>query len=162
MRHDGHRWLKIYLQDHYAGASAGVSLFGRAATSHRDPAARKEIGELAHEVARDRDALLQIMHRLEIRPNRAKAITGLLAERLGRLKTNGRLLRRSPLSDVIDTEALALGVRGKAHGWKSLLEAVEDDPRLDADELHTLLRRATEQEERLDHLHVASARSVFS
>lgn len=154
-------WLRIYLQDHYAGATAGLSLFARVASSHSDPGVRAEVSELAAQIATDRDALADLMRRLEVRPARTKMVAGWLVEKGGRLKSNGRLLRRSPLSDVIDLEMLLLGVRGKGHGWLCLREAAEHDPRIEPTELEDLIRRAEGQAARLEQMHRASARSTF-
>ena len=42
------------------------------------------------------------------------------AEKAARLKLNGRLLSRSPLSSLEELEMLRLGVEGKAAGWRTL------------------------------------------
>ena len=47
-----------------------------------------------------------------------------LAERFGRLKLNGHLLTRSPLSEVTELEALSLCAEARRLFWKSL----EDTP----------------------------------
>ena len=46
-----------------------------------------------------------------------------VAERVGRLKLNGRLFERSPLSSVIELETLVVGVRGKEALWMALQRA---------------------------------------
>jgi hypothetical protein len=155
------RLLKIYLQDHYAGAAGGVALFRRTASSHSDATIRTELGELAQEIAEDRDALRAVMRNLHARPARTKMLLAWIGEKTGRLKGNGRLLKRSPLSDVIDLESLIVAVRGKASGWESLLQAAERDHRLERSALQTLANRAEDQLARLQQIHRASARSTF-
>ncbi|MDP9435302.1 MAG: hypothetical protein M3P93_08975, partial [Actinomycetota bacterium] len=49
--------------------------------------------------------------------------------RSARLKANGHLLRRSPLSDLVEMEALVLGVQGKAAGFRALRSIAAGDPR---------------------------------
>jgi|SRR5262245_31203383 len=83
------------------------------------------------------------------------------AERLGRLKLNGRLLRRSPLSRVLDLEAMLLGVEGKAAGWRTLRARAESDTRLDAGRLDALIDRAYLQIDELERLRVKAAAEVF-
>jgi hypothetical protein len=60
----------------------------------------------------------------------------------GRLKFNGRLLARSPLSDLEELELLLLGVEGKAAGWRTLRTLADTDTRLDAGRLDELISRA--------------------
>ena len=79
-----------------------------------------------------------------------------MAERVGRLKLNGKLVSRSPLSSVIELETLVVGVRGKEALWTALqragvsledidLEALADSARAQGVELETLrLDAATE------------------
>src|SRR6476646_9661868 len=102
--------LDVYLNDHLAGASGGADLFRRVARTHADPDVRAAVGRRAEEVAEDRLALLDIMRRLGVEPSRSKVLMGRTAERLGRLKPNGSLVRRSNLTDLIELEALMLGV----------------------------------------------------
>ncbi len=80
------------------------------------------------------------------------------AERLGRLKLNGRLVGYSPLSRLTEVEALSAGVTGKRSLWRSLHELAAAEPRLDAGRLLTLNARAEQQLSTLDRVrrHVAS------
>ena len=71
---------------------------------------------------------------------------------MGRLKPNGRLVRRSGLSVLIELEALRIGVTGKALLWRSLLVAAAGVPHADPARLEELLRRAERQIETLDSL----------
>lgn len=155
------KWLTIYLQDHYAGATAGSRLFRRVAGSHSDPEARRLAGALAAQVDLDRRELGKIMRRLGIRHSRPKEGLAWGAERLGRLKPNGTLLRRSPLTDVVELEALCLAVEGKALGMKTLLALAETEPNLDAKRVRLLLDRAVAQQARLEELRLARANEVF-
>jgi hypothetical protein len=103
-----HKWLTIYLQDHYAGATAGSRLFRRVAGSHSDPRVRQVVGALAAQVEKDQRSLAKIMRSLKIRHSRPKEGLAWGAEKLGRLKPNGTVLRRSPLTDVVELEGLSL------------------------------------------------------
>jgi hypothetical protein len=158
---DRHRWLTVYLQDHHAAALAGLALFHRVAGSHGDPQVRRVVAELAAQVEEDRRDLERIMNALMIRQSRPKESVAWAGEKLGRLKTNGAVFRRSPLTDVIELEALSLAVEGKALGWKLFLTLTDTEPRLDADRLRFLLDRANTQHARLEELRLASASEVF-
>ncbi len=62
------------------------------------------------------------MRALRVRIDPIKVIVGWSAEKLGRLKFNGRLLGYSPLSKIVELEALSLGVHGKLALWRTLEE----------------------------------------
>jgi hypothetical protein len=48
-----------------------------------------------------------------VRRNPVKVALAVGAERLGRLKPNGRLVRYSPLSRFVELDILAMGIEGK-------------------------------------------------
>ena len=56
-----------------------------------------------------------------------KVGAGWIGEKAGRLKLNGRLLTRSPVSDLEELELLRLGVEGKAAGWRTLRTLADTD-----------------------------------
>jgi hypothetical protein len=154
--------LQIYLNDHLAGATGGVELLRRAARNHRGDTMGPRLAELAVEVAEDLATLRQIMEDLQVPIQRYKPALGWLAEKVGRLKPNGRLMSRSPLSDVMELEIMRLGVEGKVSCWRTLRALADSDSRLAADRLDALHRRAEEQAERLEGLRTAAAASTFA
>ncbi|NAZ85656.1 hypothetical protein [Kineococcus indalonis] len=149
---DRQHLLAIYLNDHYAGATAGRARFARAARSHRGSDAGQVLARLAREVAEDKDTLLRTMRALGVEPDRRLQALGRAAEAAGALKTNGRLLRRSPLSSVVELELLHLGVLGKGAVWRALRELALTDERLDAEQLQELVHRADRQAAELEAL----------
>jgi hypothetical protein len=156
--------LDIYLNDHLMGAVAGVGLARRLASSLSTvgPSERAALKTLAQDVAEDRAALLEIMGRLGTSVSRAKAAAGRIGEKAGRAKLNGRMFRRSPLSDVVELEAMYLGVRGKLAGWQVLRTLAENDSRLDPTGLDHLIDRARDQADLLDRLRTRAAVLVFT
>ena len=105
--------LATYLNDHLAGATAGLELARRSAANNRGSALGPYLANLAQEIDEDRDALLTLMSDLDIGTDRIKVFGGRAVEKLARLKPNGRLLSYSPLSRLLELEGLMLGVRGK-------------------------------------------------
>lgn len=114
--------LAIYLNDHLAGATAGRELARRAAGSNRGSSHGSFLADLAEQIDADRGSLLEIMRVLNVRIDRVKVLGGWCAEKLGRLKLNGQLLGYSPLSRIVELEALSLGVHGKLALWRTLRE----------------------------------------
>jgi hypothetical protein len=142
--------LAIYLNDHLAGATAGRELARRAAASNRGSSYAPFLLELADQIEHDRGSLLEIMRALEVKTDPLKLLGGWTAEKFGRLKLNGRLLGYSPLSRVIELEALALGVAGKLALWRALQRLQPDHPALVAHGLPDLIARAARQLEELE------------
>ncbi|MEU0788161.1 transaldolase [Streptomyces sp. NPDC006173] len=152
--------LAIYLNDHFAGATGGVELFRRAAGAQKS-ADNTVLADLVEQVEEDREVLCQIMSDLGVSIAHSKGALGWLAEKAGRLKPNGHLLSRSPLSDVLEVESMLLGVRGKAACWRTLRDMCETDERLDADHLDALLGRAARQIAALEQLHGEAVTGAF-
>jgi hypothetical protein len=94
-------------------------------------------------------------------PIQAKNAAGWLAEKVGRLKFNGRLLGYSPLSRLEELEALCIGVEGKLSLWRTLKIAAEADERLLGVDLDGLVRRAEQQRADLERFRVAAATEAF-
>jgi hypothetical protein len=153
--------LGIYLNDHLAGATVGVGRSRFAARSHRDQPFAEPLRRLAGEIGEDRASLLPIMRSLGVPKRRYKVAASGAAERLGRLKSNGRLYRRSPLTLVIELEFLRLGVKGKELGWRTLRTLAEADGRLSEQELDGLIARAKRQMSTLEELRVRAVRDVL-
>ncbi|MGZ4633244.1 MAG: hypothetical protein ACXV2G_11335, partial [Actinomycetes bacterium] len=76
-------------------------------------------------------------------------------------KLNGRIVGRSPLSSLIELEALVLGVHGKAACWRTLRVVAEHDDRLSPSQLDELTARAARQSAELEDLRRAVAAEVF-
>ncbi|TWF95424.1 hypothetical protein FHU35_12419 [Saccharopolyspora dendranthemae] len=157
------RLLSIYLNDHLAGATGGVELAARAARANqgRTPDISARVRALTEEVRADRRSLQEIMATLGAKPAHYKVFAAWLGEKAGRFKPNAGVFRRSPLSALIEIEALYLGVQGKASAWRTLLAAAERETDLDAQHLRTLLDRAQQQLTELEDLHHEVATQVY-
>jgi hypothetical protein len=154
--------LGIYLNDHLAGATAGVELARRMARSHTGPGAGSTMQRLAAEIARDRSELRDIMAVLGVPTRAYKVCAAWIGEKAGRLKPNGRLRSRSPLSNLEELEMLRLGVEGKAAGWRTLRVLADSDSRLGAARLDGLMSRARSQADLLEELRVRAADEVIA
>lgn len=99
------------------------------------------------------------MDQLGITPNPLKVGLVRLAERASRLKLNGRLVRRSPLSHVVELETLVVGVRGKEALWTALRTA---GVRLEGIDLDALVDSARAQGSELEARRVSAVSKVFA
>jgi hypothetical protein len=105
--------LAIYLNDHLAGATSGVELARRLRGSNQgDPEFEPVLAEVCSAIEADRETLEAVMDQLGVGQDKLKPLAATLAERLGRLKLNGRLWGYSPLSRLEELELLQIGVVG--------------------------------------------------
>ncbi len=146
------RYLAIYLNDHLAGATVGVELARRVHASNRgDSAFEQPLGRICREIEEDRAALEQAIERLGLSRSRVKPAGAWVAEKLGRLKLNGRLCGYSPLSRLLELEGLMIGITGKMALWKTLA-ALGDAESLGLD-FEQLAARAARQRSAVEDLH---------
>jgi hypothetical protein len=148
--------IATYLNDHLAAATAGVELIRRAAGSH-DGDRGAQLQVLADEIAEDREALRDIMKRLDVAESTVKKAAGWLGEKAGRLKPNDHLVTRSPLSDVLEIEMLRAGTAARICGLQVLRAVAVEDGRLSREELEGLIERADRQAEQLYKIHIQLA-----
>jgi hypothetical protein len=137
--------LHVHLQNHWTAATGGVDFARRVAGSHEGTAVGVALAEVADDVAEDRESLRKIMERLGVRPALLVPLAARVVERLGRLKPNGHLIRRSPVSDVLELEVFRGLVATKEAGWDTLAVLAETDHRLPGEWLSQLAERAREQ-----------------
>jgi hypothetical protein len=154
--------LATYLNDHLAGATAARELVRRAAGANRDNRYGRVLEELAGEIDSDRKQLEAVMRRLGFGADRIKVSGAWLVEKVGRLKLNGRLRSYSPLSRVVELEALSLGVEGKLSLWQSLRAISDHDPALAAVDFDRLIERAQRQLRSLRRQRLRAARDALA
>lgn len=153
--------LAVYLRNHLAAARGGLDLFRRVATSATGTPAGAELAALANDVDDDVQSLLAIADGLGVAENKPLGLAARAGERIGRLKPNGSLIRRSPLTDLMELEGLLDAVAAKLAGWDALRAAT--DSRIDPvrARLKGLRTRAHDQRSRLDKLHSEAAARLF-
>ena len=151
------KYLSIYLNDHLAGAAAGTELAKRAFGNNEDTEFGEPLERIANEVEEDKASLEGIMDALAIKKNPLKEGAGWLAEKAGRFKLNGQILGYSPLSRVVELEALVSGVTAKQAAWEVLRRLAATDRRLDAGIIDNLIERAGSQRDELDQLRLKAA-----
>jgi hypothetical protein len=137
--------LGIYCNDHLASATGGIELVGRMLSRHKGTRFEEPLEQLLTELREEKAAYLRIMAGLDIPVRQYKQLGVWVAEKISRAKLNGRLLSRSPLSDLVEFEFLASGVRAKRSGFETLRIAAEVEPRLPQDELDRLIDQAHQQ-----------------
>lgn len=158
---DQARLLRIYLRDHEAAAAGGLRLVEQSCKANRSTPYGNDLDRLTTAIRADRESLRQICHAFDVsysNAGRAIAVTGAV---LSRLKTNGRAFTYSPLSRVIELEALSSGVMAKLRLWQSLLIVAATEPRLDPAELARHEKEANEQLDLIRRLHDMAVEEAF-
>jgi hypothetical protein len=153
--------LGIYANDHLASATGGIELVGRMLGVHKGSRFEEPLEQLLSELRDEKSSLRAIMAALDIPVRQYKQLGVWVAEKLSRAKLNGRLTSRSPLSDLVEFEFLASGVRAKRSGFETLRIAAEVDPRLPKAELDRLIDQAHRQYQWLTRTRREVAAEVF-
>lgn len=154
--------LGIYLNDHLAGAAAGVEMSERLRENNEGTPFGGVLNEMVLEIKEDRATLENLMDRLGIERSGGKQAGGRGLERLAKLRTNRVLARNAELARMLDIEALQLGVEGKFAMWRALQEIAGLDERLGATDFAGLAERAQQQRDTLENYRHQSTVLAFS
>ena len=150
--------LSTYLNDHLAGATAGLDLARRIARDNQGNVYGAEVAEIAGEIAADRDALEEVMDRLGVGHDQLRLLAAWGVEKARRVLPVPWLLDRHALGRLEELEALILGVTGKLSLWVTLGETHAG---LDGIDFGELADRARSQLERLGELRTRAAAETF-
>ena len=161
LRSSPDRLLRIYLTDHLAAGTAGVALARRAARSNSGTSAGEFLHRLSGEIAVDLETLRRVVSQLGFTSSRPKEIVAAALEKVARLKPNGQLRGYSPLSRVLELEALSVGIAGKLALWQSLQGLPALTKRLGGIDLEDLIERARRQREEVEEHRQQAAGQAF-
>lgn len=153
--------LGTYLNDHLAGATLGARVARRSADANSNTEYGRALRWLADEIDEDRRVLKQVLAALELPENPFKKLTGVLLERAGALKPNGRITSYSPLSRLLELEGLMVGAMGKRCLWQTLEVVAALEPALDDFDFAELQARAGRHVSRLGQLRLDARLPAF-
>lgn len=153
--------LRIYLNDHLAGATAGIHLTRRCLSSNQGTPLGAFLDEFLVELAEDRTTLMDLMDALRLSRDPAKQALAVVGERVGRAKLNGSLRGYSDLSRLEELEGLVAGVTVKLGLWQALQRVASSHAAIAAMDLDRLVDRASSQLQRLETYRLdAAARAL--
>jgi hypothetical protein len=112
------------------------------------------------EIEADRTTLEEVMERLAVKRNTAKIAGAWTAEKLGRLKLNGRLRGYSPLSRLLELEMLHIGITGKLELWQALQRTLGS--KLSDVDFSALIQRAESQRQTVERLRLDAATEALA
>ncbi|HEV2784962.1 MAG TPA: hypothetical protein VGV67_01130 [Solirubrobacteraceae bacterium] len=152
--------LGIYLNDQLAAGVLWRQIARRSQRSNRDTPAGEALARVADAIAEDVATFERIMDRLGVRRSPVKPALAIVAERVGRLKPNGRLASYSPLSRFEELEFVVMGIEGKKVLWQTLRDCAGLAERLPDVDFDGLIERAQRQRDELEpHRRAAGAQA---
>ncbi|KID32432.1 hypothetical protein [Prauserella rugosa] len=156
------RLLAIYLNDQLALGTLWRELARRSAHSNHGTEYGEALTQVAQGIAEDVDTFRAIMEQLGVRTNPVKTGLAVAAERVGRLKPNGRLRSYSALSRFAELEILVMGIRGKKQLWTTLRDLADLGSRLPDIDFDELIARAERQRAELEPWRGQAGRDAFT
>ncbi|REK11848.1 MAG: hypothetical protein DWQ40_11905 [Actinobacteria bacterium] len=153
--------LAIYLNDHWAGAAAGGALARRLWRQNASSDWGDRLRRLAEEIKEDDQTLARLRSHFSVDGGRAKRVFARASEIGSRLKPNGRMFGYSPLSRLLEAEAMLSGVAGKQRLWSACRHGLPPGS-APAFDFETLERRAGQQLELLREFHHHAAGLAFN
>lgn len=162
MTGDEFELLATYLDDHRAGAAAGKSLSRRMARENSDTGWADRLTGLADDIEADDRTLGELRKVLGVRGGLAKRVLATVAAGAGRLKLNRRIVGYSPLSRVLEAEAMMAGVIAKKCLWVAMRSRGDLDDHTALFDFSALEARAQDQIELLAEFHEAAAKAAFT
>jgi hypothetical protein len=154
--------LGTYLNDHFAGATAGVELARKIASNNTGTDLGTFLDDLTAEVEADRRTLDDLLYHLGIERSQVKQVAGTLAEKVSRLRFAGAMTKSRELSQVMELDSLSMGIYGKLDLWRALKALAASEPSLAVLDYDALAKRAQTQLERLEPYRRAAALQAFT
>jgi hypothetical protein len=141
--------IHVYLNDHLAGATAGVDLVKQAAERH-DGELGEFFGELADEISGDYNTLTSLVDQMNVQGSGAKEVLAKAGASISSTKFSGESIDDPEFGTFLTLETLSIGVEGKLCMWKALKVVQGEYPELESTDIDTLIERAQSQRDRLE------------
>ncbi|MFK5645137.1 hypothetical protein ACI3ET_01295 [Ornithinimicrobium sp. LYQ121] len=144
--------LGLYLNDHLAGAAGGRARAHDMAKRHADLPIGPGLVRFASELDMEYARLRRLIDELGLQQRIPRRVAAVVGEKLGRLKLNGHLFTRSPMTPLLEVELM----RGAVNAKRGLWQVLRDQAHLlglDEAEWARLDQLAQDQSARLDEMH---------
>lgn len=156
------RLLGIYMTDHLALGVFALELARRAQRAHANTELGAALTRVAEEgIAQDISFYKQMMRRLGLSCRSPKIALAIVGERVGRAKLNGRLRRRSPLSNFEELDFVVMAIENKVVLWENLRDLAGLHERLPDVDFEQLIARARAQRSQLEPFRLQAGRHAF-
>ena len=142
--------IEVYLNDHLAGATAGVNLVEQAVDRHRSDELSDFFGQLASDIKADYATLETLLDDMNVDKSASKTALAEVGSKLAAPKFDAEGAGNAYLGDFVTLETLSIGVEGKRCMWAALQTVADAYPELGALDLDELESRAQDQRDRLE------------
>ena len=142
--------IEVYLNDHLAGATAGVNLVEQATDRHRSDELGEFFAPLAADIKADLATLEGLIEDMNVDKSASKAALAEVGSKLAAPKFTAEGAGNKHLGDFITLETLSIGVEGKRCMWVALKTVADAYPGLGALDLDDLVSRAQQQRDQLE------------
>lgn len=149
--------LETYLNDHLAGATAGVDLAREIASDTEGTPVAAVMKQLGDDIEADRKVLEGLISSLGFGQHTVKQAAAWMAEKMSRLRLNRVSAGSHQLALMMSFEMLWMGVGGKLCLWQALEEIAPKELAVAALDLATLVNRAVAQQQLLERYRRAVA-----
>jgi hypothetical protein len=153
--------LHIYLNDHLAGATAGVDLVTSAVERH-DGELGEFFQELADGITADYNTLTTLISQLNAHASGAKEALAKIGSEISEAKFSGESVDDPEFGTFLTLETLSIGVEGKLCMWKALKCVEGDVPALAGLDIDSLIERAQSQRDSIEGKRLEVAGSALS
>ena len=154
--------LNVYLNDHLAGSTAACDLIEQIRDHNQGTPLAEFLQVMLEEVRADRDVLESLMDQLGIEKSTVKQAGSWLMEKVSRLKFMTTERVAGATRNLIELEALQLGVQGKEALWLALEQVMDLDPKLADFEFGALADRAEHQVLAIEQQRLQAARAALA
>ena len=155
-------YLAIYLNDQLALGVGWREVARRAQRENEGSELGDALARVATGIAEDVETFESLMRRLGVRISPVKPRLAVVAERVGRLKPNGRVRGYSPLSRFVELDFLVMGIEGKKILWANLRDLAGLPERLPDVDFEALIERAQRQRETLEPFRERAGRDALA
>src|SRR6202022_1518283 len=100
----------VYLNDHLAGAALGTDLAEQIRKRHEDTPLGELMRSITAQIEEDRQALVDLMERMDVAQNPIKQAAGWVAEKASRVKFSGASSGEPDHGAFMALESLSLGI----------------------------------------------------
>jgi hypothetical protein len=154
--------LNVYLNDHLAGSTAACDLIEQIRDHNQGAPLADFLQVMLEEVRADQGVLESLMGQLGIDKSTVKQAGSWLMEKVSRIKfvTTERVAGET--RNLIELEALQLGVQGKEALWLALEQVTDLDPILAGFEFGALADRAEHQALAIEQQRFQAARAALA
>jgi hypothetical protein len=147
--------LSVYMNEALTRETLEMELVERAIRENTGTRLGTFLTLLGWELEEDRESLVTLMGGMGVRRKRFRVVLARLAEKLVRV----RLGSSSPLSHLVELEALHLQIKAKLDMWTALRSGV--GPRVEGIDVDEMIRRTERQAHEVDRRRLAVAASAL-